>query len=63
MGSIMLSTQPNPLFSVAEIGILNCPRCGKPMRLTCIEPDKPGFDLRSFECAKCNTSEAFLAAV
>jgi hypothetical protein len=29
----------------------------------CIEPDKPGFDLRSFECARCNTSETFLVAV
>ena len=59
----MLSTQPNPLFSVAEIGILNCSGCGRPMRLACIEPDKPGFDLRTFECAKCNTDEIFLVAI
>jgi hypothetical protein len=36
----MLSTQPNPLLSVAEIGVLNCSGCGKPMRLARIEPDK-----------------------
>jgi hypothetical protein len=61
--SIMFSTQPSPLFSVAEIGVLNCSGCGKPMKLARIEPDKPGFDLRSFECAKCNTGEAFLMAI
>jgi hypothetical protein len=50
----MLSTQPNPLFSVAEIGVLNCPGCGNPMRLAPIEPDKPG---------KCGTGESFLVAI
>jgi hypothetical protein len=59
----MLSTQPNPVLSVAEIGVLNCSGCGKPMRLSCIEPAKPGFDLRTFECAKCNTDETFLVAI
>jgi hypothetical protein len=59
----MLSTHPTPLFSVAEIGVLNCSGCGNPMRLACIEPGKPGFDLRSFECAKCNTGEAFLVVI
>jgi hypothetical protein len=59
----MLFTQPNPLFSVAEIGVLNCSGCSKPMRLARIEPDKPGFDLRTFECAKCNTGESFLVAI
>jgi hypothetical protein len=62
-GSIMHSTQPDSLFSVAEIGVLNCSGCGKPMRLARIEPDKPGFDRRSFECAKCNTGETFLMAI
>jgi len=59
----MLSTQSNPLFSVAEIGVLNCSGCGKPMRLACIEPDKPDFDLRTFECAKCNTGKTFLVVL
>jgi hypothetical protein len=59
----MLSTQPNPVLSVAEIGVLNCSGCGKPMRLSCIEPAKPGSDLRTFECAKCNTDETFLVAI
>ncbi|WP_420738262.1 hypothetical protein [Bradyrhizobium japonicum] len=60
---IMPSIHPDPLFCVAEIGILNCSGCGKPMRLACIEPDKPGFDRRTFECEKCSTDEIFLVAI
>ena len=48
----MLSTQSNPVSSVAETGILNCAGCGKPMRLACTEPDKPGF--RSAHLRMCN---------
>jgi hypothetical protein len=48
---------PNPLFSRAEFGILACSKCGKPMRLSCIEPSSPGYDLRTFECEKCDSSE------
>jgi hypothetical protein len=59
----MLSTQPNPISSAAEIGILNCSGCGKSMRLACVEPDKAGFDLRTFECAKCNTGATFVVAI
>jgi len=30
-----------------------CSKCGAPMWLFRIEPDKPGFALRSFECPRC----------
>lgn len=30
-----------------------CPTCWHPMKLTRIEPDLPGKDLRTFECAEC----------
>ena len=30
-----------------------CSKCGAPMWLTRIEPDKPGFARRSFECPRC----------
>ena len=59
----MLSVQSNPIFDVAELGVPNCLRCGKPMRLACIEPGKQGFDLRTFECAKCNTGKTFLVVL
>src|ERR1019366_208938 len=31
-----------------------CTKCGAKMTLARIEPAKPGDDLRSFECTKCN---------
>jgi hypothetical protein len=58
----MPSTQPNPLYSCAKIGILACSKCGNPMRLVCIESTAPGQDVRSYECTKCNTSERFAVA-
>ena len=61
--SIMPSVQPNQLFSRAEIGILACSKCGKPMRFSCIEPAAPGYDIRTFECVECNSSERFSVAI
>lgn len=31
-----------------------CPECGNEMRLVSISPDKPGYDLRIFECVDCD---------
>ena len=59
----MPAVQPNPLFSRAEIGILACSKCGKPMRLSCIEPAAPGYDIRTFECTKSDLSECFSVAI
>ena len=30
-----------------------CSRCGTQSRLVGIEPDKPGHELKTFECPKC----------
>jgi hypothetical protein len=30
-----------------------CPDCTVPMYLARIAPDKPGYDLRTFECPRC----------
>ena len=30
-----------------------CAKCGAPMWLTRIEPDKPGSEQRTFECQAC----------
>ena len=57
----MTSIQPNPLSSRAEFGIHPCLRCGKPMRLVCIEPDQPGHEVRIFECSECKTTGKFKA--
>jgi hypothetical protein len=31
-----------------------CERCGSIMLLTKIEPDKPDYDRRTFDCIECN---------
>jgi hypothetical protein len=59
----MHSTQTNPLFSVADIGVISCVKCGKPMKLSCIEPAEPGFDVRTFECEKCNHTVKFAVSI
>ena len=30
-----------------------CSQCGAPLWLTRIQPDKPGFARRTFECPRC----------
>jgi len=59
----MPSIHPDPPYSRAEIGILACSTCDNPMRLSHIEPAAPGYDVRTFECAKCDSSERFLVAI
>jgi hypothetical protein len=59
----MPSTHLPPLFSRSEIGILACSKCGNPMRLSHIEPAAPGYDVRTFECAKCESSVQFSVAI
>ena len=39
-----------------------CPKCGALMGLTRIEPDTPGIDQRTFECARCQHIEIKLIA-
>jgi len=41
----------------ASIDQPSCPKCGLPMWLARIEPDKPDHDLRTFECPECELSE------
>jgi len=37
-----------------------CPECGCMMWLKRIEQDKPGEDIRTFECPRCLFSESFI---
>ena len=34
-----------------------CPKCGTKMRLFGIEAERPGYELQSFACPKCNHIE------
>jgi hypothetical protein len=38
----------------------SCTKCAAPMILARIEPAKPGFDLRTFECSKCNNADQYI---
>jgi hypothetical protein len=40
-----------------------CPQCGAMMSLRVIEPERPGFDSRTFECPKCYDTETFVASI
>jgi hypothetical protein len=37
-----------------------CVNCGTLMKLTEIKPDKPDYDQRRFDCAKCAHFEIFV---
>ena len=37
-----------------------CTKCGAKMSLARIEPDKLGYDLRTFECTKCNNVDQYI---
>jgi hypothetical protein len=41
----------------------HCPKCGAMMLLQIIEPERPGFDSRTFECPKCYGSETLVASI
>ena len=40
-----------------------CSKCGRPLVLTRIEPEEPGFDLRTYYCAACEVVEVIIAAI
>ena len=39
-----------------EVNTPKCPRCGSPMKLERIEPEKPQHDRRIFHCGTCGES-------
>jgi hypothetical protein len=40
-----------------------CAKCGRPLLLTRIEPEEPGFDLRTYYCAHCESNETIIARI
>jgi hypothetical protein len=38
----------------------SCVMCATRMVLVLIRPDEPGFDLRTFECQRCNVREEMI---
>ena len=53
------SPQPPTLFR-DRLMEAPCTKCGAKMTLARIEPDKPGYDLRTFECTKCNNVDQYI---
>lgn len=39
----------------------DCPKCGQRMMLCRIEPDAPGKEKRTFECARCGNELSEIA--
>jgi predicted RNA-binding Zn-ribbon protein involved in translation (DUF1610 family) len=40
-----------------------CPKCGEMMTLRIIEPERSGFDVRTFECPKCSGVETLVVSI
>ena len=54
--------RPPSVIPFAAIQRPACPRCKAAMMLASIEPEHPGVDLHTFECAICNRVHKTLAA-
>jgi hypothetical protein len=48
---------------VESIKSPQCPKCGETMSLRIIEPERPGFDSRTFECPRCFGTETLVASI
>jgi len=43
--------------------LVRCQKCGETMALRIIEPERPGFDSRTFECPKCFVTETLVVSI
>ena len=59
----MKITRPPPSCTQFQTTELPCPTCGRQMKLTLIEPSGPNIELRTYECAACNSGARFLMAI
>jgi hypothetical protein len=50
-------------FRFVDIPRPPCSRCGRPLKLIRIEPEEPGFDLRTYYFVVCEANEVIIAAV
>ena len=59
MPELQRSKSGNPLSAIERP---RCPHCQLRMTLTGISPAPPGYDVRTFECAKCERISTKLGA-
>ena len=55
-------THPTPALPLIAIESKHCPKCQGPMMLARIVPGRLNFDLRTFECVKCDHVQKVLTA-
>ena len=53
----MPQSQMRPEPSLIPIQRPRCPRCQNRMMFSFIMPGRPGYDVRTFECVKCDHIE------
>jgi hypothetical protein len=53
----------HPAFKFVDNLRPPCSKCGRPLLLTKIEPEEPGFALRTYYCAACKHAEFVVAAI
>ena len=58
--AFMPASSPVPTLFRDRLMEAPCTRCGAKMKLARIEPARPGYDLRTFECTKCNNADQFI---
>jgi hypothetical protein len=56
----MSASYPAPTLSRDRLMEAPCTKCAAKMVLARIEPAKPGYDLRTFECTKCNNVDQYI---
>ena len=56
----MPASPPVPTLFRDRLMEAPCTKCCGKMTLARIEPAKPGYDLRTFECTKCNNADQYI---
>ena len=59
-----MAQSQRPLSAIPPVAFQRpaCPKCTASMMLVSIEPERPGVDLHTFQCAVCNHLLTTLAA-
>ncbi len=58
--SVMPTTHSNIPCNRDEIGVVACPDCSEPMKLSCTTAGLEDYDLMTFDCDKCDRSKTFV---
>jgi hypothetical protein len=59
----MPASPPVPTLFRDSLMEARCTKCGAKMTLARIEPAKPHYDLRTFECTKCNNVDQYIVEI